>query len=568
MYHFIPSWYDGNSWSARYAPWHQETETSTFDDTVNQIRLFREAGEETELICLAYMPNLRRFLHRENIYPIPFWSAFDALQGVTLEKPAVQSYEELPWPIGVEWVYQPSKVLAYHAGSLYASIEFEESGCLCWVQYYESRDGKDVLRRRDIYDDRGFRSGSIRYRSGRPFRQEYYSPEGELRFYEDLETGEVVRFLRKPVRTSESRQNGTDAAGGRQIGDGIRVKEIRYQCMKDLIREAAKEFFWTKLNREPYVIAANRQHNAMLRELLKGGADQDIVLSFFGDRYDLSEKEELLQDAAAAELIVTDTEKTARQIREAGVPREKIYDISPFDTRLSLGKSQQLRELKVFMPVDGLEGIFREKALRQMFEYMQRNADVTLLVGTRKESPEEQEDIAAQMKAVLADCGALQLDIQILPPQDADRAFGEEPDSTEADKNEAAKSRLQIVPYHSENDLIRILDTVRLIVDVRDQPDLYLQIAGISAGIPQVNYRFTRYVKHLKDGYIIENINFITGALEYYLDGLANWNEALVYCVQEVSRYTGGQLVDQWREKTEHRVTQEEEEEAADWEYI
>ena len=80
-----------------------------------------------------------------------------------------------------------------------------------------------------------------------------------------------------------------------------------------------------------------------------------------------------------------------------------------------------------------------------------------------------------------------------------------------------------------------------------------------------MNYRFTRYVKHLKDGYIIENINFITGALEHYLEGLANWNEALVYCVQEVSRYTGGQLVDQWRAKTEHGSAQEELKRAEDW---
>ncbi len=105
-----------------------------------------------------------------------------------------------------------------------------------------------------------------------------------------------------------------------------------------------------------------------------------------------------------------------------------------------------------------------------------------------------------------------------------------------------------MTPYHSETDLIRILRDARVILDVRDQPELYLQIAGISAGIPQINYRFTRYVKHKKDGYIIQNINYITGALEYYLDSLSGWNEALVYCVQEVSQYTGGTLVKRWKE--------------------
>ncbi len=564
MYHFIPSWYEENSWAARYVPWYRESDTATFDDTVNQIRLFREAGEETELVCLAYMPNLRRFLHRENIYPIPFWSAFDALQGVTWEKPAVLSYEELPWPVGIEWVYQPAKVLAYLKRELYAAIEFEESGSLCWVEYYETRDGQSVLSRRDIYDDRGFRSSSAWYWGGRPRRQEYYSPKGDLCFYEDVTTGEITRFVERPVKArgeSRIRTWGTDRLGRE---GGTCIETIRYRCMEDLIREAAKTFFRKRLDREPYVIAANAQHNAMLLELLKEWADQDVVLSFFGDRYDLSDNEALLRDTAAAGLVVTDTENAARRIREAGVPGEKIYDISPYDTRLSLGRSQQIKELKVFMPLDGLEGIFRQKALRQMFEYMKRNTNVSLQIGTRKEGGDEQEALAEEMRAVLADCGVSDLQIRISALHSEDQEVGEEPEET-AIAGKAATERIEIVPYHSENDLTRILDDVRLIVDVRDQPDLYLQIAGISAGIPQVNYRLTRYVKHLKNGYIIENINFITGALEYYLEGLANWNEALVYCVQEGSRYTGGQLVDQWRAKTEHRDAREELQKAEDW---
>ena len=541
MYHFIPSWYEGNTWSARYVPWYEDSGASTFDDTVNQIRLFREAGEETELICLAYMPNLRRFLHRENIYPIPFWSVFDALQNVWWEKPAVLTYEELPWPLDVEWVYQPSKVLAYSEGRLYAGIEFEESGALCRVQYYERASGRSQRSRCDIYDDRGFRSSSVWYRKGEPWRQEYYSPEGELRFYENLTTGEVVRLVKKPVRAGSDSE--VDA------GNGARIQKIRYRGMADLIREEAKDYFRSKLDRETYVIAANRQHNRMLLELLRDDGDQDVVLSFFGDRYDLGETRELLRDTADVMLVVTDTQNAARRIREAGVPEEKIYDISPFDTRLSLGKSQQIKELKVFMPLDGLEGIFREKALRQVFEYMQRNEEVILLAGIRTEGRSEQEALAEQMRGILAECGITDLEIGYANPEAGNEAPAETADTTE-NENAPGQARVMVVPYHSENDLIRILYDVRLIVDVRDQPDLYLQIAGISAGIPQVNYRFTRYVEHLKDGYIIENINYITGALEYYLDGLANWNEALVYCVQEVARYTGGQLVDRWKEKT------------------
>ena len=65
-----------------------------------------------------------------------------------------------------------------------------------------------------------------------------------------------------------------------------------------------------------------------------------------------------------------------------------------------------------------------------------------------------------------------------------------------------------------------------------------------------MNYRFTRYVQHKKNGYIIQNIHYVTGALEYYLSELVHWNEALVYCVKEIEKYTSGSLVSVWKMDT------------------
>lgn len=51
---------------------------------------------------------------------------------------------------------------------------------------------------------------------------------------------------------------------------------------------------------------------------------------------------------------------------------------------------------------------------------------------------------------------------------------------------------------NDELDLIKTLEFVRLIVDLNRHPHLYTQIAGISAGIPQINLVETVYVEHLK----------------------------------------------------------------------
>ena len=521
MYCFIPSWYEnGDAWNTHYAPWDHAGNSFEFDDTVNQIRMFRDAGEDVKLICLGYAPNLRRFLHQQNIYPLSFRSVFDDLQGIRCREPAVLSYRELDWPGETEWFFLSSRVLAYLHGNLYASVDFAEGGFLCWVQYYEQNGKENRVCRRDIYDDRGFRSSSILYREGVKERQEYYAPDGGLRLCQMFPSGEVMAF-------------GPGNPDGRS--------ECRKFCsMEQLIREAIRPYFTKGGGKDTIVIAANRRHDSILLDLLENRQDANIVLSFFGNRYDLADEAALRKDTEAARLVVTDTEHTARRLQEAGVSKTKIYDISPFDTRLSLGKSQQVRELKIFMPLDGLEGILLEKAMRQVFGYMERNPDVILLAGTKTESEAEQERLGGRLRDILESMGNQNL--QVSSP-------GSEKTQNAENEQSAPKSRVRLTSYHSENDLIRILYDTRLILDVRDQPDLYLQIAGISSGIPQVNYRFTRYVEHLKDGYIIQNINYITGALEYYLDGLAHWNEALVYCVQEVSSYAGGRLVEQWKNR-------------------
>ena len=516
MYSFIPSWYAGpGDWHTNIAPWYQPTQSYEFDDTVNQIRMFRNAGEDTELLCLAWSPNLRQFLHRQSLYPIPYWSAFDELQNVRIRKPAVFSYLELSWPEDVEWVYLPSRLMAYRsafgktacadfasARYKYACVELTENGTLCWVEYYEN----GLPEKRDIYDDRGFCSASLFFQNGEEERQE------------DRRTGAVCI-------SEEAR------------GD---FEKESYPSAKELIREKLAFYFRQHREREAVVIAANRQHDGMILQTLREVPGQRIVLSFFENRFDLQDEKALQEDTEDACLIVTDTEHTARLIEDAGVTGKNICDISPFDTRLSLGKSQRIRELKVFMPLDGLEGVLLEKALVQVFSYMQKNQDVVLLAGTKKDTQHEQLALKEKLEEVLA--GMEERGLVVSVPW-------EQEEEAEEQENTAKKTaRIAVTPYHSENDMIRILYDTRLILDVRDQPDLYLQIAGISAGIPQVNYRYTRYVKHRKDGYIIQNINYITGALEYYLDGLSGWNEALVYCVQEISRYTGGTLVEQWKQ--------------------
>lgn len=512
MFYFISSWYSKDEqWFAKDNSWYRKETPYAFDDTINQLRMFREAKESAELLILSYAPGLRLFLHRQGLYPTPYWSAFDMMQGIRGQELGLFSYLDLSWPRDMVWRYTPFTVVGFCKGKKYARVEFGEEGRVIWIEYY-NLNGE--ICHRDIYDDRGFLSSTVVFQCGRMVRQEFYDENGILQFTENKETGEVRV-------TSDGRHQ---------------FRKKTYDSLQSALEEMLRNRFVQMDPDATVVIAANAVHNQMIMESRKG---QPVVLSFFEDRYDIANEEKLRCDLAQASFAVTDTENVAQKIREAADAGFPVYDISPFDTRLSLGKSQMIRELKVYMPITGLEPQLLQMALEQVIAYMVKNQRVELYLVIAEESEKETQELVALVNDILVQNGIKAFGICMEGgPVTRNECMGEE---------EEIPGRIIITAVRSENEVIRKLYDVRLILDVRDQPDLYLQIAGISAGIPQINYRFTRYVQHQRDGYIIQNIHYITGALEYYLDGLKHWNEALVYCVKEIERHNGETLVAQWK---------------------
>ena len=127
-----------------------------------------------------------------------------------------------------------------------------------------------------------------------------------------------------------------------------------------------------------------------------------------------------------------------------------------------------------------------------------------------------------------------------------DQELGENKIQDEELAVEAPEYRYTVKNFFHENDIIKELEQTRLIVDLNDEPNLYTQIAGISAGIPQVNRTKTEFVDHLKNGYIISKEGELEKALKYFLTALKPWNEALVYSVDKIQEYTGPRLIAKW----------------------
>ena len=91
----------------------------------------------------------------------------------------------------------------------------------------------------------------------------------------------------------------------------------------------------------------------------------------------------------------------------------------------------------------------------------------------------------------------------------------------------------------------------RIIVDLRKQREVYLRIMGISMGIPQIVDMSSQFVEDGKNGVVLENTIKLQETLAFYLENLANWNEAMVYSYEIGKKYTTRVLIEKWKEVIE-----------------
>ena len=175
MLYFIPAWYQQNNWCENEQNWYSRRMRTEFDDTVKHIQLFhRSQAYPFKVMLLSFAPNFRHFLHRQSVFRAPYWSCFDAIQEIRRKKVMTFSFHNLNWPQNIEFIYSPFVMIAQLHGEKYAQVEFGEDGNLIQVDMYQNGQ----ISRRNIYDDRGFVSSSIRYESGVPMYQDYLTDKG------------------------------------------------------------------------------------------------------------------------------------------------------------------------------------------------------------------------------------------------------------------------------------------------------------------------------------------------------------------------------------------------------
>lgn len=524
MLFVIPAWYQNNTWSENEQIWYERRVHTEFDDSVKQIQLFhRNSDIDFRMLLLSYSPNLRHFLHRQGVFRARYWSCFDAIQEVERKNPYVLSFHDIMWPEGVEFIYSAFAVIVLLQGKKYAQIEFGEDGNPIIIDMFNG----DELIRRNIYDDRGFVSSSILYENDTPKFQEFYTEKGIKKvtlFFEDgsVEVNEHSAFYLLDYDGQKKR---------------MPYKMLKYSSIEALLREILEQFLVKTSSEDMFCIAMHNKHTELLYNLLK---NKKTILSFFGERYLVSENPEDIEMIKNAGYIIIDELDHLKRIQAVvNNSLKNVIDITPYDTRIDTSISDHLYVQKILVPIDYLLDEDLPLLIEMLTEYLHRNSKARIHLFTRKSVYNQKEFLMNKIKEILNQIG----ENGEMVDEDID-----DPTENHVDYEDLVIQKFVIEQCVSELEVSKCIREQRLVLDVRKGIDLYLQVAAISMGIPQIVMQETQFVKDNKNGIVLKDLEDIPDCLEFYLGSLKNWNNAQIQSYEIGREYTTQVLVGKWKE--------------------
>lgn len=524
MLYFIPAWYQKNTWCENEQIWYVRRMHTEFDDTVKQIQLFhRSRAFPYQIMLLSFAPNFRHFLHRQSVFHASYWSCFDAIQGVRRKQPVVLSFHNLKWPANIEFVYTPFVVTALLCGEKYAQIEFGEDGNPIQIDLYQN--GK--ISRRNIYDDRGFVSATILYQDEKPLYQDYLMENGAWKIRRFFQDGHVEVNPKHPEYLLVSQEKE----------EVRKFSRLSYDSLDQVIFETLASYLKLADEKDIFCVAMHDRHTTVLKEALKG---RKTILSFFSDRCMIGKNQKAMEMIKRADYMIADSGENLEKLRTAGNASAKhMTSITPYDSRTDFGISRQLDVQKIMVPVDGMEEEDFQELIRLLGAYVTEHNAVQVHLFTRKAELDRKRNLLSRTRKYLEQAGF-------------HKGMAEEETKRHAAENNLDESlvpvRFFVEQCVDELAVSKCMREQRVMADVRKAPELYLQIASISIGIPQIVRKKTEFVEHGKNGVVLKDMKKLGEALSHYLDTMANWNEAMVYAYELGKKYTTERLMEKWKE--------------------
>ena len=497
--------------------WHKMLEDQSlavpmieFDDATSHLRILRDVSEEYGLIITDYQPHLLTKLNLFGINASKTFSTFDFLQGIESNESHAFDFRDLSWPNGAYFVNAPFHLQVMVGRELFASLTFDTRGNVIYIDYFNDNHRSSRL----VIDSRGFVSREEKYDSqAKNIENIYFDLQGFWRIKHDLITGKVKINL--------SRLN--------------EVSQDEYKNLNSLIEEVTINHFLPLLKEEDRLIVTVDDNSLI--------APEDFTNTHRRVYFSASHFHPFNSAIQGLKMkrntkLVTDSKSNAESIRDT-LHLEKLPSVIPiFPTEFQLGHSQQTFAQQVAIFSENTEFNVLKKMVELEYQRLVKNPEgESLRIITYTPQREQEANIVLN---------------QLKEKHKGEFLIKEELPKNENDKD-LAKQKLPVLDIAikrmaSMSDVLTNLDKTRLLVDLGEENDEFLQIAAISVGVPQLRKHASELLVNGKNGLICTSMEELSKGLEYYLSSLKNWNTALIENVKFLNQYSEDNLLKLWQE--------------------
>ncbi|WP_369044554.1 accessory Sec system protein Asp1 [Staphylococcus chromogenes] len=506
MKRFIPAWYSSHQWwESQAEPFYRKRSITEFDDLISLMAMHQKNDCDFEMMILNYSPHLRTFLHRHDLFESKYWSVFDEIQGFTHQTPQSVDYRQLNWPSGTEFVYTPYLIRAITAKNRYSNIYFSQEGYLIWIEDFENQ----TKCRRFVFDDRGWLSSVLYFDTqGVPQTLRYMTQDGDWILEENLVQGTVTVHEKYEIHFSM----------------------CKYSTMSEVIQEyLGYHRERTMSDLDEIIIAADVRHNALITKTFK---TQRLCFSLFQQR-NLDMTEHDLQSIEAGQSWLVDTRENERRLekyKDKHHLSNRLMRITPFDAQVMPNRSNQLHETYIGLWIDGLSEAQLKSVLPQLVHYMEQHEEVRLVLLTEWEKHRVSRWLLNEITAIND-----RFNHKTEIPEELMELMKE--------VEEVVYIELKMVPF--ELDIVEAMTTLRIVIDLSEEPDLFLQICCLGAGLPQINQTETDYVQPGTNELVLDTEQALIPALDYFLKHLKHWNHSYAYSQKLAKNYASEKIIDQ-----------------------
>ena len=495
MEYFIPAWHEDNS------DWAVAIPSITILDATSHMRILQNNGHQVGIIISTYEPGLMTRLNQLNYYPDQLFSIYDYLQGIHNLESRVVEINDFAWPKNAIFDYTPFRTIIADKDKFIAKVFYDFAGKVIRVEHHGDTPSENYTV---IMDSRGFISSK-----NTDHEAIFYDPYGNWRFKQDRDTGVVT------------------------INPNFNFyQKTTYSNIKDLINEVLQQYLETNLKKSDHLIVT--LDNDSLVDLNQLNHSNAIFMINPRQPY-----QEELSNLNQGNLLVSKTD-LADKLEQQYPEKFSVNVIPAYNSEFRLGHSSRERVQRIAFFAENANQADIEKIIKHLCKYVShdfKNKSIQVFTYSLDKDNWVNQVIAKIKKDSkgkwIISSGDEKEKVENIEIAGLGKAKG------------LPQIKIKELRLTNISQLLKALDKTRVLISWGSVDEL-MQMVAVSIGIPQIQNFASKTVIHQKNGYVCQTAEEIDTPLNDYLNNLTAWNNAIVYNVKMLNRYSEENIMKRW----------------------